>query len=181
MPNVASEWDAPKAAHPQLFSTPQKRAGQETKITVKLLVCSVFAWFALFTPIAIGQVAFDPDVDGNGVRDDVEAYVKEKYPGNTALVRLFQDYIRVFQQFVGSYDNPEKSKEVMRAMIALHLCLDRIQEGAAELVSSEIKPRVLDTYEASIAYMDATDNIPPDFASPSDKAVKNVCSKYVER
>lgn len=95
-------------------------------------------------PIKNNATLLGIDTDKNGIRDDIQIWINQKYQNNLELLQAFYDYAYYFQSAIGNKDNKELSNlaahsELKAQECIMHLLLQRgmtfqqYREAAAEI------------------------------------------------
>ncbi|HHD77617.1 MAG TPA: hypothetical protein ENK93_04640 [Campylobacteraceae bacterium] len=127
------------------------------------------------------------DLNANGVRDDVEAYVEEKFHDDPFQEALFMEAAQKIQQIITL---PEESSvdehlKLDKELLSLYTCRDYIlyrdnEENIDQQMLNKtlFKARVLNTEERLSAYIEHKKKLPLHFSDLSDDALvqeKNAC------
>lgn len=116
-----------------------------------VLVLLVTAAYSFARPRSL----FGRDADGNGVRDDIDAWIDRTYPksarARAALKQLASDY----QYVLSVADDREKAKNAILARFNQSLvCADQVFEKAY-LETERLEAEILNTYERSERWLKA--------------------------
>jgi hypothetical protein len=98
------------------------------------------------------------DVNGNGIRDDIERWIYLTYPDSEKLRRaLIQEYYPLQNMIVhGQQQNRDAVYDDMYAMMRSGECLHYIQSDKPHKISEELKARIVNTDERTYGYLEAS-------------------------
>lgn len=114
-------------------------------------------------PPAAQENLAGPDVNGDGVRDDVEAYIDTTYPapGQGDTNRALRQFARAAQATIlDASDSTRSAAHATERFRALE-CLMARRPTDFHLVFVELRARVLNTTARSLAYLQADDHVRP--------------------
>jgi len=101
------------------------------------------------------------DANGDGVRDDVEAYIDTTYPATTqgGTNRALRQFARAAQMTVIDASEPAPSVTHATERFRALECLMARRPGDFHLIFVELRARLLDTKARSLAYLQADEQV----------------------
>ena len=127
------------------------------------------------------------DLNANGVRDDVEEYVKQKFHDDPFQEQLFMEAAQKIQQILSlpETSSVEEHRKLDKELLSLYTCRDYIlyRDNEANIEQEMLnktlfKARVLNTQERLSAYIEHKKKLPMHFSDLSStqlRAEKNAC------
>lgn len=94
------------------------------------------------------------DVNSNGVRDDVELAIFDSHPNNPAAREILYHMAIYYQTLLIHRQTASVVLDSVGYLVALAPCLE-IATGTPSVGDSMLRPNVLNTYDRSMAYIDA--------------------------
>ena len=98
------------------------------------------------------------DVNGNGIRDDIERWIYLTYPHSEKLRRaLIQEYFPMQNMIIhGHQQNRDAVYDDMYAMMRAGECLKYVHSDKPYKISAELEARIVNTDERFIAYNESS-------------------------
>lgn len=130
------------------------------------------------------------DLNDNGVRDDVEEYVKQKFHKDPFQEALFMEAAKRIQQIITlpKETSEEMHLELDKELLSLYTCRDYILYRENEenidqemLNKTLFKAKVLNTEERLSAYIEHKKKLPMDFTDLSSQQLKKEKSACLAR
>ncbi len=94
---------------------------------------------------------FQPDIDGNGVRDDIDNQLSSLFSNNSQKLAIATKYALTIQNIARSQGAPEHARELVLTKHTLDVCWMDI---GSEFIEPIVIPLVLSTYGVSRRYLE---------------------------
>ncbi len=130
------------------------------------------------------------DIDRDGIRDDVEAYVKRKYKNDAFQRDLFLEAAKKIQHILSLPKNAplDEHKKLDRDLLSLYTCRDYIlyRNGTKDMEKALVdktlfKAKVLNTKERFSAYVAHKQKLPKSFYDLTEDALKRDKTECLQR
>ena len=130
------------------------------------------------------------DFNANGVRDDVEEYVKQKFHKDPFQEALFMEAAKKIQQIITlpEESTPEEHLKLDKELLSLYTCRDYIlyrdneENIDQELLNKTLfKAKVLNTEERLSAYIEHKKKLPLNFSDLSGEQLRKEKSACIAR
>lgn len=112
-----------------------------------LFFCPIFS---LAEVTVGGLLQFQPDEDGNGVRDDVDKHIQESFPDSAEKIKVATSYAWALQRVAQNEAVPAEARRMALHMRAIQHCSVLYFPNGVEGL---VLPRVLNTYGVSRSYL----------------------------
>lgn len=98
------------------------------------------------------------DVNGNGIRDDIERWIYLTYPDSEKMRRaLIQEYYPLQNMIIhGHKQDRDAVYNDMDALSRSGECLNYVHPDNSHMISAEIKARIVNTDERFLGYMESS-------------------------
>ena len=127
----------------------------------------------------LNAINFKPDENKNGVRDDLDRYISEKYKGDETLISFLLDYTSLFQKTIIHHNDKSTVIELRNIMSEMFECLSDKKGGKTKNIVLDIQAEALNTFELSMAYIKSNGKLSGRVYTLMDKKERETtCPKY---
>lgn len=129
----------------------------------------------------IEQVIFEPDNNGNYVRDDIEELIHNNVSGDQQLIEFLLEYVRLDQESIQNYQNKDIVISNSQKMSAMSACLSTARPDFDTKLLKELFANLRSTMNISLAYIESRGHLGgTTIKNPSETEIDNLCKKYFQ-
>lgn len=93
------------------------------------------------------------DANGDGIRDDIEAYIQNRFPNSARAREVSRGYAKGLQGALAAHDDPEGAVAAAEAKHRAFWCGDTIIEDELDEITKELEKRTFNTEDRARAYL----------------------------
>jgi hypothetical protein len=105
------------------------------------------------------QTLLGIDSDSDGVRDDIQRYIHLTYPDDKLIRASLREYAKQFQILLPTAENKEASYLNAKKLTKDGNCVYAMNRAEARTMLGELRARILNTRERSVAYINFGDSL----------------------